>query len=82
VLSSSLHGIVVAESFGIPARYVRLSETESLFKYKDYVYGTGRSEFVYATSLAQGLEMGGMPLPNCDPAPLINSFPWDAWNST
>jgi pyruvyltransferase len=80
VLSSSLHGIVVAESFGIPARYVRLSETESLFKYKDYVYGTGRKEFEYATSLPQGLEMGGMPLPSFDPAPLINSFPWDAWN--
>jgi pyruvyltransferase len=82
VLSSSLHGIVVAESFGIPARYVRLSETESLFKYKDYVYGTGRDEFEYATSLPQGLEMGGMPFPSFDRESLINSFPWDAWNPT
>src|SRR5262249_55984021 len=33
VLASSLHGLVVAEAYGIPARYVRLSETENLLKY-------------------------------------------------
>lgn len=79
VLASSLHGIVVAEAFGIPARYVRLSSTESLFKYQDYYAGTGRERFEYATSLAQGLEMGGMAPGGFDPAPLLAAFPWDLW---
>lgn len=79
VLASSLHGLVIAESFGIPARYVRLSETENLFKYRDYYYGTGRAEFVYAGSIPEALEMGGMPSFEFDPKPLLAAFPWDLW---
>ncbi|HJV27128.1 MAG TPA: polysaccharide pyruvyl transferase family protein [Aromatoleum sp.] len=79
VLASSLHGLVIAESFGIPARYVRLSETENLFKYKDYYYGTGRSDFRYANSIPEGLEMGGMPAIDFDPQTLLAAFPWDLW---
>ncbi|ATE60896.1 polysaccharide pyruvyl transferase family protein [Thauera sinica] len=79
VLASSLHGLVIAESFGIPARYVRLSETENLFKYLDYYYGTGRSRFDYATSIPQALEMGGMPSFGFNPGPLLAAFPWDLW---
>jgi pyruvyltransferase len=37
VIASSLHGLIVAEAFGIPTRYVRLTETESLLKYNDYM---------------------------------------------
>ena len=79
VLASSLHGLVIAEAFGIPARYVRLSETENLFKYRDYYYGTGRKDFEYATSIPQALEMGGMPAFAFDPRPLLDAFPWDLW---
>lgn len=81
VLASSLHGLVVAEAFGIPARYVRLSEEENLFKYKDYFYGSGREnmEFEYATSIEQGLEMGGMPPIRFDSSKLLSAFPWHLW---
>lgn len=79
VLASSLHGLIVAESFGIPARYVRLSEIENLFKYEDYYFGTGRSQFAYARSIAEGREMGGMPAFTFDPQPLLTAFPWDLW---
>jgi len=80
VLASSLHGLVIAESFGIPARYVRLTETENLFKYQDYFYGTGRENFDYATSIKNGLEMGGMePITQYDVSPLMEAFPWDLW---
>ncbi|WP_246264570.1 polysaccharide pyruvyl transferase family protein [Aromatoleum toluvorans] len=79
VLASSLHGLIIAEAFGIPARYVRLSETENLFKYRDYYYGTGRTDFEYATSIPQALEMGGMPAFDFDPRPLLDAFPWDLW---
>ena len=39
MLSSSLHGIVLAEAFRIPARMLRLTENEPLYKYQDYYEG-------------------------------------------
>lgn len=81
VLASSLHGLIVAEAFGVPARYVRLSETEDPFKYKDYYLGSGRTEaeFTYARSIEEGLEMGGAPAIRYDPAPLMQAFPFELW---
>lgn len=43
VLSSSLHGIVFAEAFGVPARWLELpgsKKSEKGFKYHDYYSGT------------------------------------------
>jgi pyruvyltransferase len=77
VISSSLHGIIVAEAFGIPARYLRISEHEPLFKYKDYYFGTNHFDFKYATSVEEALEMGGEEPPQCDLDRLLNAFPYD-----
>jgi len=79
VVASSLHGLVIAEAFGIPARYVRLTESENLFKYEDYVMGTGRDRLDFATSIDQALDMGGMPPIAFDPQRLLAAFPWDLW---
>lgn len=79
ILASSLHALIIAEAFGIPARYVRLTEREGLFKYHDYYEGTGRILGEYARSIDQGLEMGGKELPDFDPSRLINAFPYDIW---
>ena len=81
VLASSLHGLIIAEAFGIPARYVRLSPTEELFKYKDYYFGSGRkeSEFTFAKSVAEGLEMGGAKAIRYDRTALMNAFPYALW---
>ena len=79
VLSSSLHGLVVAEAYGIPARYVRLSETEGAFKYHDYYEGTGRFGIEFASSIVEGLEMGGVEPLQFDSKPLMNAFPVDLW---
>jgi len=79
VIASSLHGIIIAEAFGIPAIYIRITETENLFKYNDYTMGTGRGEISYSTSLNEALEMGGMAPPVFDPQKLINAFPIDLW---
>jgi pyruvyltransferase len=81
VVGSSLHGIIVAESLGIPARLV-LSTTEPLFKYQDYYEGTGRTSFTPAQSVAEALELGGERLPEWDPAPLKNAFPYDLWSTS
>lgn len=81
VVSSSLHGLVIAESFGIPARYVRLTENENLFKYEDYVFGTGRDKLVPATLIEAALDMGGMPPAVIDTQGLLDAFPWDLWKA-
>lgn len=80
VISSSLHGIIIAEAYGIPARYLRLSDKEPMFKYQDYYYATGRENFVIATSFQEALEMGGeLPL-EFDPEPLYDAFPFEFWS--
>lgn len=80
VVASSLHGVVVAEAFGVPARFVRLSETESLLKYEDYLLGTGRTDEPFARSIDEALDMGGMPPPRFDAEGLMAAFPFDLWS--
>ena len=43
VISSSLHGIIVAESYGIPAIWLRLSHGEGYLKFQDYYSSTARA---------------------------------------
>ncbi len=77
VISSSLHGVILAEAFGIPARYVRLSEHEPLFKFQDYYLGTNRSSFQFATSIEEAFLMGGEQPFSCDLKALYEAFPFD-----
>lgn len=81
ILASSLHGLVIADAFGIPAHYVRLTETEGLLKYHDYYAGTGR-----ALSVSTDI---GASLKSADPKPLRfdfgaleEAFPYDIWSAT
>ncbi|MDQ7969245.1 MAG: hypothetical protein REI95_06335 [Oxalicibacterium faecigallinarum] len=80
VIASSLHGLILAEAYGLPARYLRLSEEENIFKYNDYVMGTGRGEIEAARSIEEALEMGGMAPPVFDAQQLIAAFPFDLWD--
>lgn len=77
VIASSLHGLILAEAFGIPARMLRITEHEPLFKYQDYYESTGRPNFTYATSVKEALEMGGQEPGYIDLKPLLDAFPWD-----
>ncbi len=79
VISSSLHGIIVAEAFGIPAQLLRISEKEPWFKFYDYYLGTQRSSFRWATSIEEALEMGGEPPYSCNLEKLFNAFPFEYW---
>jgi len=80
VISSALSGVIVAEAFGIPARLLQIdnkSNTEDLFKYQDYYFGTCRFDFKYATSIEEALKMGGESLPVCDLDNLSRAFPFE-----
>ena len=64
VLSSSLHGLVFAEAFGVPARWLELAgskRTEKGFKYHDYYSGTrGRAVLGDGAAGGEGSD-GGDP---------------------
>ena len=79
VISSSLHGIIVAEAFGIPARFLRITDHEPMFKYEDYYLGTNRPYFKIAYSVKQALKLGGETPGSCDLKKLYEAFPFEFW---
>jgi len=80
VISSSLHGLIIAEAYGIPARWLHMSDIEPLLKYHDYYLGTGRKNFKYATSIKEALKMGGEEPFICDLQKLYQAFPFEFWS--
>lgn len=78
VVGSSLHAIIIAEAFGIPARLIE-SESEDSFKYEDYYLGTGRTTYTAASSVCSAMDMGGEPGLLWNPEPLLDRFPYDLW---
>lgn len=78
VCASSLHAVILAEAFGIPARLVVPGE-EPLFKYADYYEATGRTNFKPANSVSEALDMGGEEPLQWDPTALTEAFPADLW---
>lgn len=65
VISSSLHGIILAEAYGVPAIMLNDTESDDLFKYKDYYYSTGRHSFPMAGSIADALvKRAAVSVPN------------------
>ena len=79
VVGSSLHAIIVAEAFGIPARVVE-SKVEHHFKYADYYAGTGRGW--YSPARRSG-KPSGREASHCrfflSVRPLLDAFPADLW---
>ena len=81
IVSSSLHGIILAEAYGIPAVFLNNKMDEELIKFYDYYYSTGRFNVVVANSLQEALEIDPMPLPDLEKIreKLLESFPYDLW---
>ena len=80
VVGSSLHGIIVAESLGVPARAVRTS-VEGTVKYEDYYLATGRDpDVVLAETSDEAIARGGAEPPRWDPRPLLTAFPAELWS--
>lgn len=81
VITSSLHGIILAEAYGVPVVFFRGLEQRIDFKYLDYFYSTGRKEIQIANSFEEALKMEPLPLPDLKSLQegLLNSFPYDLW---
>jgi pyruvyltransferase len=77
IIGSSLHGIVIAEAFGIPAVGLH-SSSESAWKYDDYYLGTGRGYGLLAPDV-ESAQRAVVPKPLFDADALIHSFPSDLW---
>jgi pyruvyltransferase len=79
VVGSSLHGVILAEALGVPARAVR-GRSESTLKYEDYYLATNRDpEVELADDVADALNRGPATPPDWDPRPLLSAFPRDLW---
>jgi pyruvyltransferase len=62
VVSSSLHGIIVAEAYGVPAVWLRTIPGEGGHKFFDYYLGTGRAARpVYSFKDAAGVRFDSPP---------------------
>ena len=78
VFSSSLHGVIFAESLGIPAYWLTSIGGEDGFKFYDYYYGTGRYAVKRFDSLSDAFRATPMPLPVLRPAAYLETFPHEA----
>lgn len=81
IISSSLHGIILAEAYGIPAVFLGEGRDFEIFKYYDWYYSTGRKNVNVACSIDEALQMKPMELPNLSlmQEALIKNFPYDLW---
>ncbi|KRG46392.1 polysaccharide biosynthesis protein GumL [Stenotrophomonas panacihumi] len=81
VVSSSLHGLILAEAYGIPAVYLDWGNGEDRFKYDDYYRGTGRSEWHAGGSVAECIALGGNGEFDLGAVQrgLLEAFPYDLW---
>jgi len=80
VVASSLHGLIVAESLGKPAALFA-PQKQSLFKYEDYYFGTGRAEFnVYRDPHEAVANLDKASPPQVDLSRLMAAFPLDLWD--
>lgn len=80
VVSSSLHGVIIAESYGIPANLYANNSGETHFKYEDYYSGTNRSAKVFKNFKDAVLHDPSVPELTDIKLKLLNAFPFDLWS--
>ena len=80
VISSSLHGIILAEAYGVPAIFLNFGMDDQQTKFEDWYQSTGR-EVISCTSLEDALcrNVPKTPKLNKMQDDLMNSFPYDLW---
>lgn len=83
VITSSLHGIILAETYGVPAVFYMDRPEKFDFKYADWYASTGRNSVTPFRNLSDALNATPAPLPDLSKMQedLINSFPYDLWET-
>lgn len=81
VYTSSLHGIILAETYGVPAVFFRGLAKRVDFKYRDWYESTGRKDIKFADTYEEALKMTPPPLPDLKGLVqgLLDTFPYDLW---
>lgn len=84
IISSSLHGVILADAYGVPSVWYRGLKKSIDFKYLDYYASTGREIKKIPVSIEDAMDNEPLPLPNLSllQEGLINSFPYDLWDTT
>lgn len=82
IISSSLHGVILADAYGVPSVWFRGLQKEVDFKYLDYYASTGRKPENIPISVEEAMEREPLPLPDLKPLQegLMASFPYDLWD--
>jgi pyruvyltransferase len=83
VISSSLHGLILAEAYGRDAVYYNSGSGETSFKYLDYYRGTGRDKLVATNSIREAMDTIVVGISNIEDLQqkLVSSFPNDKYHS-
>ncbi|MCW0402402.1 hypothetical protein NB689_002432 [Xanthomonas sacchari] len=81
VVSSSLHGLILAEAYGVPSVYLDWGNGEDRFKYDDYYAGTGRGRWHAGHTVEECVALGGNTVFDLAAVQrgLLESFPHDLW---
>ena len=83
IISSSLHGIILAEAYGVPAVFLNEngSMDREIIKYYDWYYSTGRRDVICAKNIEEAINAQPMPLPKLEAMRegLLECFPYDLW---
>ncbi len=80
VISSSLHGIILSEVYGVPTDFLFDREKRLQFKYDDYYLSTGRNVKPY-DDVRMALDCIPSQLPDLtlQQKNVLESFPYDLW---
>lgn len=81
VVSTSLHGLILAESYGIPAIFYNNHIDGEIYKYFDWYYSTERYDIKIARSIEEAVNVEPMRTPDITKLQnnLITAFPVDLW---
>lgn len=80
IVSSSLHGVIFAEAYGVPA--ILLQPKMDMLKYYDYYYGTGRYCFPICQNVDEAETISPPIIPDFASMQeaIMEAFPGDLWD--